>query len=89
VTTACGEACTNAIEHAGGGGSSSFEVEGKIDDGWIELVVRDFGSWRPSRDDDQGRGISLMRALMDDVSVTPSPEGTIVRMRRSLGVPAA
>lgn len=84
VTTACGEACTNAVEHAGAGGSSSFEVEGHVDGSDIEVVVRDFGAWRPARADDQGRGLSLMRALMDEVEVTPSPEGTVVRMQRQL-----
>jgi PAS domain S-box-containing protein len=86
VTTACGEACTNAIEHAGAGGSSSFQMEGELTDGpGVEVVVRDFGEWRPGRDDDHGRGLELMKELMDEVQVTPSPEGTVVRMQRRLG----
>ena len=32
------------------------------------------------REGDQGRGLSLMRALMDTVEVTPTPEGTTVRL---------
>ncbi|HLM27357.1 MAG TPA: SpoIIE family protein phosphatase [Thermoleophilaceae bacterium] len=85
VTTACGEACTNAIEHAGAGGSSSFQIEGGLTDGpGVEVIVRDFGEWRPGRTDDQGRGLELMKALMDEVQVTPSPEGTVVRMQRRL-----
>jgi PAS domain S-box-containing protein len=84
ITTACGEACTNAIEHAGAGGSGSFEVEGRLDGAAVDILVRDFGSWRPVREGDQGRGLSLMRALMDDVAVSPSAEGTTVRMRRLL-----
>jgi anti-sigma regulatory factor (Ser/Thr protein kinase) len=46
--------------------------------------VRDFGSWRAERAGDRGRGLSLMRALMDTVEVTPTPEGTTVRLRRTL-----
>ena len=84
VTTAAGEACTNAIEHAGAGGSATFEMEGELVDGGIEVTVRDFGAWRPGREDDQGRGLELMEALMDEVQVTPSPEGTVVRMQRRL-----
>ena len=84
VTTACGEACANAIEHAGAGSSSSFELEGKLDGSGVEVVVRDFGVWRPERDDDHGRGLGLMNTLMDVVEVTPSPEGTVVRMQRRL-----
>ncbi len=85
VTTACGEACTNAIEHAGAGGSSSFQMEGALTSGpGVEVVVRDFGAWRPGRDDDHGRGLELMEALMDEVQVTASQEGTVVRMQRKL-----
>jgi anti-sigma regulatory factor (Ser/Thr protein kinase) len=46
--------------------------------------VRDYGSWRPERGDERGRGLVLMRALMDTVEVTPSAEGTTVRLRRRL-----
>lgn len=84
VTTACGEACTNAIEHAGAGRASTFELQGNLDGPRIEVVVRDFGVWRPGRDDDRGRGLELMKALMDEVEVTPSSEGTVVRMQRRL-----
>ena len=82
VTTAAGEAATNAIEHSGVAGD--FEVSGRIAAGRIELVIRDRGHWRQPREGDQGRGLSLMRALMDTVELTPSPEGTTVRLRRRL-----
>jgi PAS domain S-box-containing protein len=82
ITTACGEAATNAIEHAGAG--SPFVVSGRLDNGSVELSVSDRGEWRPAREGDQGRGIALMRALMDSVEVTPSAEGTTVRMRRAM-----
>jgi PAS domain S-box-containing protein len=82
VTTAAGEAATNAIEHSGV--AANFEVSGRIAAGRIELVISDQGRWRQPREGDQGRGLSLMRALMDTVEVTPSPEGTTVRLRRRL-----
>ena len=84
ITTACGEAATNAIEHAGTGADARFEVSGRIRDREIELTVRDGGAWRHPRKGDQGRGLSLMRALMDTVEVSPSPQGTTVRLRRRL-----
>jgi anti-sigma regulatory factor (Ser/Thr protein kinase) len=83
ITTACGEAATNAIEHAGGA-ATRFEISGRNRDREIEIAVRDRGSWRHPREGDQGRGLSLMRALMDTVEVAPSPEGTTVRLRRRL-----
>jgi anti-sigma regulatory factor (Ser/Thr protein kinase) len=84
ITTACGEAATNAIEHAGAGGGERFEVSGRMQGDEVDVSVRDFGTWRPPREGDQGRGLSLMRALMDTVQVTPTPEGTTVRLRRTL-----
>ena len=84
ITTACGEAATNAIEHAGAGGDTPFEVDGRLDGDEVTITVRDFGAWRPPREGDQGRGLSLMRALMDHVEVLPSREGTTVMLRRAL-----
>jgi len=82
ITTACGEAATNAIEHAGAG--TPFEISGNIDGRSVEIEVRDFGAWRPAREGDRGRGLSLMRALMDTVDVASSSKGTAVRMQRTL-----
>jgi anti-sigma regulatory factor (Ser/Thr protein kinase) len=82
VITACGEAATNAIEHAGAG--EPFEISGELDGRDVRIEVRDFGAWRAPREGDRGRGLSLMRALMDTVDVVPSPEGTTVRMERTL-----
>jgi len=84
ITTACGEAATNAIEHAGASGDAPFSVSGQLDGPEIRITVRDYGSWRSRREGDQGRGLSLMRALMDTVEVTPTPEGTAVELRRAL-----
>src|SRR3954451_19983839 len=84
ITTACGEAATNAIEHAGAGGDTPFELDGQLNGKEVVITVRDFGAWRAPREGDQGRGLSLMKALMDTVEVTPSPEGTTVLLRRVL-----
>ncbi len=82
VATAAGEAATNAIEHSGV--AANFELGGRIADGEVTLTIRDQGRWRQPREGDQGRGLSLMRALMDTVELMPSPEGTTVRLRRRL-----
>jgi len=85
ITTACGEAATNAIEHGGASGGTSFEVSGSRNDREVELAVRDQGSWREERQGDHGRGLDLMRTLMDSVGVEPTDEGTVVSLRRRLG----
>jgi anti-sigma regulatory factor (Ser/Thr protein kinase) len=85
ITTACGEAATNAIEHAGTSGGSPFEVSGRREGAEVEVAVRDRGTWRDERPGDHGRGLDLMRTLMDTVAVQPTPEGTTVSLRRRLG----
>jgi PAS domain S-box-containing protein len=85
ITTACGEAATNAIEHAGIGNGARFEVSGRRDGPEVEIAVRDHGSWRVEREDDHGRGLELMRTLMDTVAVEPGAGGTTVSLRRRLG----
>jgi len=84
VVTACGEAATNAIEHAGTDSGAPFEVSAHASGGGVQIMIRDFGAWRTPRDGDHGRGLSLMRALMDSVDVEPTPEGTTVRLVRHL-----
>jgi anti-sigma regulatory factor (Ser/Thr protein kinase) len=84
IVTACGEAATNAIEHAGGAGAVPFVVSGRLRDRRVEISVRDQGAWRPPREGDHGRGLSLIETLMDSVDVVPSDEGTTVRMTRRL-----
>jgi anti-sigma regulatory factor (Ser/Thr protein kinase) len=85
ITTACGEAATNAIEHAGMSGDTRFEVSGSREGRAVEIAVRDRGSWREERAGDHGRGLDLMRTLMDTVAVEPGPAGTTVSLRRRLG----
>jgi anti-sigma regulatory factor (Ser/Thr protein kinase) len=84
IVTACGEAGTNAIEHAGTGSGAQFEVSGAAEQRHVQLTVRDHGVWRAPRPGDQGRGLSLMRTLMDSVEVAPAPGGTTVRLERTL-----
>ncbi len=89
VLVACSEAATNAVEHAYGPGAASYQVVGDWDPetGEISLLVRDWGRWRSPRGQDRGRGLGLMTALMDDVTVDrggPTAGGTSVLMRRRL-----
>ena len=84
ILTATGEAAANAIEHAGASAQSPLEIVGTVTDAEVDITIRDHGSWRPEREDERGRGLVLMRALMDTVEITPSSEGTTVRLRRRL-----
>lgn len=79
VVVAVNEAASNAIDH----GRTGFEVDAAVTDGHIEVVVLDHGAWLPAvgGNDERGRGLSLMRSLAEDVQVTGSPLGTVVRLR--------
>jgi PAS domain S-box-containing protein len=91
VIMACNEACENSIEHGYDCGDDLFAVEFTHDAGEIAISVRDHGTWRERQESsDRGRGLPLMRKLMDVVEVQPRPGGTTVRMSRRLTVaPAA
>ncbi len=82
ITTACNEACANAIEHAYGPGDASFSFEASLVDDRLAVTVRDTGRWRAPHALHRGLGLTVMRALMDTVNVDSGPGGTIVQMQR-------
>jgi anti-sigma regulatory factor (Ser/Thr protein kinase) len=87
VQVACHEACSNAMEHAYRFREATIDVDGEFDGEEVRLTVADRGAWREKRDSDRGRGLDLIRALMDDVEVTPGDSGTVVRMTKRLTQP--
>jgi len=84
VVMAVNEACQNAIEHAYALSPEPFDVKLTCEDGAVVVTVRDRGGWREGRSDDRGRGLPLMRALMDAVEIEQRPTGSTVVLRRAL-----
>ena len=90
VMVAVGEACANAAEHAYRGAEPGpIRISADIDvDGVLTVTVRDEGSWRPPDRDpgDRGRGLLIMRQLVDTVVLDEAEQGTTVtlslRLRR-------
>jgi anti-sigma regulatory factor (Ser/Thr protein kinase) len=81
LVLAVDEAVANAIEHGG----AEVVVSAREEQGSVFFVVFDRGRWRPAGDYKwRGRGIAIMRALVDDVQIEPSPSGTTVVLRRRL-----
>jgi anti-sigma regulatory factor (Ser/Thr protein kinase) len=76
---------TNAVEHGhrdDPGGPVTLHAAATADQ--LEVNVVDSGSWKtpdPVASAHRGRGIMLMRGLMDEVVIEPGPGGTAVRMR--------
>ncbi|HKP89512.1 MAG TPA: SpoIIE family protein phosphatase, partial [Thermoleophilaceae bacterium] len=80
VVLASGEACANAVEHAYGAADADVEVAATAAGGTVRVSVRDSGRWRPPRGGDRGRGVDMMRALMDDATVAHGDDGTTVEL---------
>ena len=89
IVVASQEACANAVEHAYGPGQAHFDVDAAHRDAQIRVTVRDRGRWRPPRGSHRGRGLPLMRALMESVDVEHGEEGTVVVLERTLRPPSA
>jgi serine phosphatase RsbU (regulator of sigma subunit)/anti-sigma regulatory factor (Ser/Thr protein kinase) len=84
ITLACGEACSNAIEHAYAPGGATFELEANHAAGIVTLTVRDDGRWRPPRGQHRGRGLRMIEATVDEFDVRATADGTEILMRRRL-----
>jgi len=84
VLVAAGEAVANAIEHAhrhSPEGTISLDATALVDQ--VELTITDTGSWKPPQPatgTNRGRGIALMRGLMNDVTIDPGAAGTTVHL---------
>jgi serine phosphatase RsbU (regulator of sigma subunit)/anti-sigma regulatory factor (Ser/Thr protein kinase) len=88
VLVAASEAFSNVVQHAYGLADGMVEIEGALDRDRVQLSVRDRGRWRPkSVADGRGRGMPIIRALMDSVEVDSDSDGTEVRMTRRLQKP--
>ena len=88
VLLACSEAVANAIEHGYRGDPTGVVVvAATVSAEAVEVRVTDRGSWRQaSADVTRGRGLQLIRQMMDQVTVErgtgPTGTGTTVTMRR-------
>jgi serine phosphatase RsbU (regulator of sigma subunit)/anti-sigma regulatory factor (Ser/Thr protein kinase) len=82
IVTAASEASANTVEHAYGPGGGNLTVIATIDDGSVSVQIRDAGRWRGATRGARGKGLGLMRGLMDDVDVAATERGTVVTMRR-------
>ena len=84
VLIAAGEAVANAIEHGhrlSPEGTIRLDATALVDE--VQLTIADSGSWKtpqPDANAHRGRGITLMRGLMRDVTIDPDTVGTTVHL---------
>ena len=96
IQVAVSEACTNVLKHVEGT-SDEYEVEVKADERECSISVIDTGNGfdhtsfgendleKLSTTAEGGRGIFLMRAMVDQIKFTSEPEnGTIVNLVKKL-----
>jgi serine/threonine-protein kinase RsbW len=91
IEVALTEACANVLKHSGG--DDQYEVRLSVDSEVCEIRIVDTGRGFDSSSvfaadpsDESGRGITLMRALVDRVKFESKPEvGTIVHLEKQLG----
>lgn len=97
ILLAASEACANAVEH--GGSSPGYEVEVELAPGWCELQISHTGRAPgtaalvqkltsehvplPGLEAESGRGILLMRYLMDEVDFSGEPQTTVILRKRT------
>ncbi|MFG1933319.1 ATP-binding protein [Mycobacterium sp. NPDC048908] len=88
VLLAVGEAASNVVEHAVRGAPRTvmLEVTARTTETGLAFTVKDNGRWHapPSSRDHRGHGSRLMKALVDRVTITPSPQGTTVELHKEL-----
>jgi serine/threonine-protein kinase RsbW len=91
IEVALSEACTNVIQHSGPG--DEYEVRVSLDEATCVISVVDTGHGFDSTtladvsdlSAERGRGVELMRALVDNVRFESKPtEGTIVHLEKEL-----
>jgi anti-sigma regulatory factor (Ser/Thr protein kinase) len=86
LTLAASEACANAVEHPVLATDDAFEIEASHRDREVRIVVRDSGRWRTGPvSETRGRGMQMIRSLMDEVDLVQGEHGTELVMRRRLG----
>jgi anti-sigma regulatory factor (Ser/Thr protein kinase) len=84
IILACSEATANAMEHAYGAREGPVRIRAARDGSEVVVRVSDSGNWRPPRENERGRGLGVIDAMMDNVEILKRPEGTEVRMVRRL-----
>jgi serine/threonine-protein kinase RsbW len=92
VALAVTEACANVVRHAGG--ISEYHVTVELSEHWCHIRVIDTGGGiaaeafervMPDGGEDTGRGLVLMRLMVDRIDFESHPEaGTIVHLRKRL-----
>lgn len=80
LVMAASEALENCCDHAFAGSADSgmMTLTAHTSDATLVITVADDGSWQeaPTESGNRGRGLAMMRELVDDVAIESGPQGT-------------
>jgi anti-sigma regulatory factor (Ser/Thr protein kinase) len=90
IKLAMSEAVANAVQHGSDSPADAVEMSVVAEGDGLVFVVRDSGRFRPRVKrggplPDRGRGLEFMGALMDDVDLRATPNGTVLRFSKRRG----
>ena len=88
LSLAVSEAVANAIEHGARSNGAGVQLTAAEERDALVFYVRDFGSieggGHAGGDDlaERGRGLAVMRGMVDEVDLQSGPAGTVVRLAK-------
>lgn len=93
VKLAVSEAVANAIQHGSQSRGDQIGIAAFQDDGLLVFEVRDSGTFvaplnRATIDDESGRGLELLTLMMDEVHISSTSDGSLLRFAKKLQVAA-
>jgi serine/threonine-protein kinase RsbW len=84
LVMATSEALENCCDHAyaGAAAAGTMTLTASHSDDRLVITVADDGSWQDvaTEPTGRGRGLDMMRALVDDVAIEARPEGTLLAL---------
>lgn len=89
IKLAMSEAVANAIEHGSTGPHDSIRIDAFSVNGSLIFEVRDTGtlvppSRRATEEDESGRGLELVALVMDEIELSSTADGSLMRFAKRL-----
>ena len=93
VKLAISEAVANAIQHGSQSAGDTIQISAFESGGSLIFEVRDNGTFsapmtRATTEDESGRGLELVTLMMDEVHMTSTGEGSLLRFSKRLDTSA-
>jgi CheY-like chemotaxis protein/anti-sigma regulatory factor (Ser/Thr protein kinase) len=87
IVLAVGELASNACTHASPMVDGTLVVDARQVDGVVRVTIADQGRWRAPLDRGGGRGLTIVRAVVDTLSIDSDEHGTRAHIERALTSP--